>query len=509
MIIINWADIVCWRDLNCYLDQLEIYELSLLSKLWRKKLTPLVFRKLDFSGTPRGRILDITFANNYKYNGKAIEDANTTLKNKEAHSNTGEKSESDSEYETAEEYLSDNSESDGNKHGFDESRCECKGCHDRIHHYNCDKKITKTVNEIIDEAKQIQNYVTDLMIYEDLELFPYRYHFNIPFIKCFSYLSNLELLNTRFYLNQLNNIFSGLERLEYLILRDIVIIGDFQGELKTVRIELPKSVKNLYIEKGICDHREYEETDNVNYNDSLEDRFLYFVFNPQYLPNMKKLTYINEVNNFDSVMVEFLRLNPQLSYLSSTENAFTMSLLDQISLQSSLKHLEFIKKYNITPPLLKHGPRCLSSLEYLEISIDSMYIAEFYIKIIQKCSNLSHLYFKNQDFNIKSSEILDPIFSQLDKLQTLSISGFISTNQFSWIIKNESDIKRLNLINTNVDSVDLDLIIKQANVKHIYIKFDSPFSFKYIKTRYGLDKKYDNWKTIIFTNSINFYKTDD
>jgi hypothetical protein len=509
MILINWADIVCWKDINCYLDQLEIYELSLLSKLWRKKLTPLVFRKLDFSGIPRGGVLNITSDSNYKYQVRVVKTANASSNNTEAHSNTSEKGESDSEYETAEEYLSDNNESDGNRCGSDEIRCDCKGYNDGIHHYSCDKQIVKSVNEIIKEAKQVQNYVTDLMVYEDLELFPYRYHFNIPFIGCFSYLNSLELLNTRFYLSQLNNVFSGLKRLEYLILRDIVIIGDLQRELKIVSIEFPKSVKNLYIEKGICDQREYEETDNINYNDSLEDSHLYFVFKPQFLPSLKKLTYINELNNFDSIMIEFLSLNPQLCYLSSTENAFTASLLDQISSQASLKQLEFIKKYNISPPLLKHGPRSLNSLEYLEVSIDSTRIAEFYIKIIQKCPNINHLYFKNQDFNIKSAEILDPIFSQLTNLQTLSISGFISTYQFSWIIKNESDIKRLNLINTNVDSADLDLIIKQANVKHIYIKFDSFFSFKYIKSRYGLDKKYENWKSIIFRNSINFYKIDD
>ncbi|KXN70676.1 hypothetical protein CONCODRAFT_17455 [Conidiobolus coronatus NRRL 28638] len=458
--MLDWTDIALWKDLSCYLSQSDIIKLSLLSKLWRFKLAQLVFRKIGYRGTIKRNI----FNQSYEYIYRKKTDKSS-------------------------EEISDNEKGDGeNDFGSDDDICNCDKNPEVVHRYNCKRIVSKRMKEVKKETEIVRIYATDLSVSEYTDSFPLQFDYNTKFIFYFSNLKCLNLNYTRFYLLQLNSMFSKLEKLESLTLIQVGVI-------------------DLFIKKGIIIQKETDRKYFVGFVELFEDGGPYFSIKPQYLPNLRRLKYINIRNNFDDTMIEFLVLNPQLSYLSSAENAFTASLLNQISLQPSLKQLDIIKENEIYIPYNLSDSYTLASIQYLHINVDSSEDVDFFIKISLACCNISRLNLEIQHCSNTLAENVALIISQLKKLNTLSININYDIINFIKLMTKGSNIQNLQLVNYSLEDLDLSLIDQHSKIRKVHISYSNPICIaSQVKLAADMNK-YLNWSILSFHDSITCYKT--
>jgi hypothetical protein len=476
--VLDWTDIVLWKDFYCYFSQLDIIKLSLVSKLWRFKLAQLVFRKIGYRGTIKSNIFNQSYG--YIYGKK-----------------TNRISEETSDGEGVD---------DENDFSSDADICNCDNNPEVVHSYNCKRIVSKTMKEIKRETEIIRIYATDLSVSEYTDSLPLQFDYNTKFIFYFSNLKCLHLNYTRFYLLQLNSMFCKLEKLGSLTLIQIGVIGDFSDDLSKVNVKFPRSIRDLFIKKGIIIQKEANRKYFVGFFELFEDEGPYFSIKPQYLPNLKRLKYINVRNNFDDTLIEYLMLNPQLAYLGSAGNAFTKSLLNQISLQLSLKQLDIVKENEAYVPYHLSNLYSLPSIKCLNINVESSEDVDFFIKISLACYNLSRLNLEIQRCSNSLAESVESVISQLKKLNTLSISTNCDIIKYFKLIVKGSDIKKLHLTDYSLEDLDLSLIDKYSKIKYVYISYSSPICLTN-QLKVATDTtKYRKWSILSFHNSIICYK---
>ncbi|KXN70677.1 hypothetical protein CONCODRAFT_170510 [Conidiobolus coronatus NRRL 28638] len=485
--VLDWVDMVFWKDFNCYFDQADIIEMSLVSKRWRLKLMPIVFKKIGYRGTPNRIGFYQYLYRSLKSRNNPTDEAGDLVWNDEGNST---------------DHSADCDEFSGKENYY----CGCFKALERIHDYDCGFQVFKRNNEIKNESKTIHKYVKQLKIFELLDCFPFQYHYHIPFIGMFSNLTHLDLEYTRFYLYQFENIFKSLNKLEYLALRENIVIVDAEEHQSVINLEFPKSINTLYIKQGVSFLSESGYLDYLDYFQFLEDEEYYFSFQPQHLPNLRRLTYINGVRAFDTIVIDFLNINPQLKYLGSSVNAFTLPLLNQISTHPSLKQLAVIKESDIYPPNIESSSSTSDSVGYLEINFCKFINYSFFEKITLFCPNITHFHLKINGNWEESAAIISPVIKKLTRLHTLSITGFPDPIRFISDITRNSTVKRLNLTEINLYFLDLTLIEKLCNISHININYNT---FVYPNDQVELStliQKYLNWKVLTFKDSVNFYK---
>jgi hypothetical protein len=488
--ILRWVDIISWKEFNYYLTQLEIANLSLLSKLWRKKLIPIVFRKIG------GK--------------RVLERMQNVLGYSDSHSNT------DCAYnKTINNALDEkiislpNLDEDSQDGSSCIEECDCRNPFEDIHDQNCHIYISRAINEIKALCTQFQNYVDSLKVCENSNSFPYHYQYIVPYIECFSNLKYLSLSYTTCYQNQLNIVFSKLNKLESLKLKSIEVICEPYWYENVVNIEIPGSLKSLYISKGKIYQEDYEnDHSDVDY-DELHEESLYLSYRPASFPNLKKLVYISDISNFDDIISEFLTLNPQLDYLGSSKNAFTTYLLDQISSQSNLKQIEVFQEEYDSSRGLEIRANTLDSIESLHVNVDEN-IDLYFTKIITSaCININHLNLNIEHYWGDLIEDFYDIFDKLTRLRVLTIYDYNCHIGFILSILKGPSIQRLNLVDYNLDSLNLSLIEQQSNIKHVHISYNSPNLTK-IKLELNISfQKNLNWRMLAFYNSISCYKIDN
>ncbi|KXN70678.1 hypothetical protein CONCODRAFT_6758 [Conidiobolus coronatus NRRL 28638] len=488
--ILRWVDVISWKEFNCYLAQSEIAELSLSSKLWRKKLVSIVFRKIGDKGVLERIQGELDFSSSHRSTDHNHE--------KMVHNALDEKI----------NCIPDVDESIQDESSYLEE-CDCADPFQDIHDQNCNIYISTAIDEIKVICKEFQYYAISLKVCENSSTFPYHYHYIVPYIECFSNLKHLNLSYTICYQDRLNTAFSKLSKLESLVLKNIEVICEPYCYESVVNIELPRSLKSLYISRGKIHQEEYEnDHSDIDYDGLLEE-CLYLTYRPANLPNLKKLIYISDIGNFDNIVGEFFTLNPQLEYLGSSKNGFTTYLLDQISSQSNLKHIEIFQEEYDSSTGLEIRTNPLHSVESLYVSVGEN-IDLYFTKIITSaCLNISHLSLNIEHYWGDLIEDFYDIFSKLTRLRVLTIYDYNCHIGFILSILKGPSIQRLNLVDYDLDSLNLSLIEQQSNIKHVHISYKSPNLTK-IKLELNISfQKNLNWRMLVFYDSINCYKIDN
>jgi hypothetical protein len=470
---------VPWKDVSCYLNQTDIYELSLLSKRWYTKIFPILYRRVVYDGESAALSYNQISQNVYSISNENFSVGASIAYNKYVTS-----------YATASSNF-----------------CECSSLFEGVHSPNCHTQIIQISNEIENCFRKTRNYVIDLKILESVYSLSFQYHYNIPLIQHFPNLSYLTLENTKFKLDSLNYLFKGLTVLEYLELNNICVLSFSTYAHHTVDLQFPMSIKSLNINSGVTISPQSENLSS--YVDILTNGTRYLHFRPQHMPKLKKLIYANKAGSFDATITGFYDLNPQLVYLGFSANALTTELLSHISVSISLHRLAVIYYKNLISIPLDSNLPILHSIIELEIELSTDYSIQTFEKLIQAAPNISHLHIHLHMLNFivyhDLYKKIEPVAGIFKNLKTLSITSHSLLCDYSFEIPSFPNLEYLNLLNARLHKINLIEYERYSNIKSIYLGFNHP-SYRSNIEFDSFKEKFLNWKINDFYKSLRCYR---
>ncbi|KXN66816.1 hypothetical protein CONCODRAFT_20022 [Conidiobolus coronatus NRRL 28638] len=445
------------KEFQVNLDIGSFKEVSLISRLVREKLKPLLFENIALSAH------DFNFVKNNRSKDFFIHLFNTQLCSLVT-----------IEAKTLRKNL-----------------CIDDGVKDIEHSLNGIKKFTKSI------------------YFEDLRrsgFYLFRLVYNIDI------LTVLKLRSCVIQFNEISKIGEIIPNLKRIELDNVYFVKSPSGNNSHDELAFPTNLYHLEIIfcKIIYNVELSDPYEFLFNNEFAEANRFNFPLPKVHIPSLKDLVYYTD-DKENTGLLKFIETNPNLESLNI--GSFDYTLINGFS---NIKNLEFnyltISNTGYSFPPLK------STINLKINIIDFEYYED--VKIFcSSCLNLEYLYFKmskHENFQTSIEGFIEPTLFNLFKLKTFELvinsNWYISSDDESQTnVNNEEsiDISKLSNIETLILETDASTILnlKFANSKTlkkvIFSSSDDEFITQEFKNKYN---SYKNWKFKFFEHSIKGYK---
>ncbi|KXN70673.1 hypothetical protein CONCODRAFT_85154 [Conidiobolus coronatus NRRL 28638] len=456
----NWIEFIHWKELIAFLNKTELIKLSCVNGHFRKKLRPFIFNIISYEGHP-------LLSKYFKNNSFGIGSKNDNMYNGELYWDI-----------------------------FDSNF----GINSGPTNYVLNRDIAK----IKETFKEVSHMVKFLSIKEPSISIPYQYQYNTPTIQYFSKLEHLELEFVVTPMTVLNQMFEKLDQLKSLSLKEIGVITEKKHRHYILNLKLPRSIASLAIEKGIELKQEMPENQNDVFSAIFYDTNRYFHLQPQHLPNLKHFSYKNDIMSFSNTICEFIKLNPQISELEASTLAFDDILMRELSLSKSIRKLTLTDENwrNV-----KTGPKPfpkLDSVNFLKLNLHQVKNIPLHEKILQSCSNIKHLYLKNNHVCRDFIRPYLPCLSHLPQLSNLSVSTH-KVIPLNYTLPQCTSLRSLRIFDCDTITLDVKLYLNDSQLNLLYINLEDAKQGE-LESIIAQCEQFTNWNYNQFPKSIHLYR---
>jgi hypothetical protein len=457
----NWLNIVVIKEFQINLDIRSFKEVSLISKLVREKLRPMLFENISISAH------DFNFVNNNEFKDFFIHLFKTQINS----------------------LIS----------------IEAEDLRKRLNIEDGVRNIEHSLNGIKMLSKSIY--------FEDLRRSGF-YLFQLAYR-----IDNLTILKLRscvIHLNEISKIgktIPNLKRIELDNVYFVKLLSDnnnlnlpgFPANLYHLEILFCKVINNAILSDPpqFLFTREFTQANHFNF------------FVPKiHMPFLKSLVYYTDERE-NTELLKFLEINPNLESINIP--SFNSTLINGFS---NIKNLEFNYLSNSN---IDYSFSTLKSITNLKINIVDLDYYEDVKIFCLSCSNLKYLYFKmskHDNFQTSIEGFIVPILSNMFKLKTFELvinsNWYLSSDDYTDNETNTNentgesiDVTKLSNVDTLIIQTDLSTILhlKFANSKTlknvVFYCSEDEFITQEFNDKYS---GYKNWKFKFFQHTIKGYK---
>jgi hypothetical protein len=337
--------------------------------------------------------------------------------------------------------------------------------------------------------KEHGNFITDLYL-KGLDIDNYINLNEYSLIQ----ITTLSFCNLIIPLTKFNLILDNSKFLEVLRIKKLSLT--YLGHDKTEHpIHFPITLKSLDINK--CRWVDYSQMTRMPMGSYTHQSSIEYDFHSplatslQHLPKLSKLVLVDNRNQYDQVLTNFILNNPQIHHLHTGSSLLTQTSLDLLEGLNQLKELTLDNCINNPSLQIYQLPKLTSikSLKFKHIEPDNVKIVD---KICNMCPLITHLY-------------LDSVSSALSDLQKI-VQNQVNLKHLK--IKLIGSVHDFSLLSTTLVSLTLNIAASKLKLTNINncaklekIRVEGKKRVKNIQ--FNNSKGY---RQVKFNDSVNYYK---
>jgi hypothetical protein len=275
-----------------------------------------------------------------------------------------------------------------------------------------------------------------------------------PILCIFDNLKFLKLASCNIPFIRFSNLSESLFNLEAMELIYVTFVKLSSDNNSNSRFKFPQNLNSLKIFNCTTCTESVLSPEEFLFNDGELVIVTGFLLPEYSMPSLKELEFFSNYEH-DSVIKDFIELNPELESLTMKSRNLNYISLNSIKSLTNLKSLEIRGSINLNPETQIPTLEYIKSLKF-DVIIDGKYV--IVAKLILSCPNLSKLHFKtfaNMDFQNEIDNDITQLFNNCPNIKLFRLN--IITNRFRKIKFSKFYwLETLVIESMQLDPIDID-----------------------------------------------------